>query len=241
MNTRTAIIIPVHNALAMTKMSVERLTSIYRLADVSVIIIDNASTDDTPGYLERLEHVDVIHNEQNMGYAYACNQGANRAAEIGADLLIFLNNDVVIGGDFVAIIDAVSRANPGDVFGANLIAFDTGWNRFGDDVVPYLEGWCIACRRDTFDALGGFDERYTPCDYEDVDLSMVATVQGRRLRRMSLPLVHIGNQTGRLLESRVNITRRNRDLFYEKWFINRKDGKNEKPERNDGVCLPETC
>jgi GT2 family glycosyltransferase len=59
-----------------------------------VFVVDNASTDDSIDSLPALEmSLTVIRNEQNCGFAAACNQGAQGSQ---ADYLLFLNPDVYL-------------------------------------------------------------------------------------------------------------------------------------------------
>lgn len=67
----------------------------------SVIIIDNASVDNSLNGIEfqRLA-VNIIHNDSNLGFAAACNQGA---AVASSDYLLFLNPDTRLFKDSLAI------------------------------------------------------------------------------------------------------------------------------------------
>lgn len=57
-----------------------------------VCVVDNASQDDSLNEIEQYElPIQIIHNDQNKGFAVACNQGAR---ESRADYLLFLNADV---------------------------------------------------------------------------------------------------------------------------------------------------
>jgi len=57
----------------------------------SVVVVDNASTDgSTEGLDEILLPLKVIHNNENLGFATACNQGAKGNK---ADYILFLNPD----------------------------------------------------------------------------------------------------------------------------------------------------
>jgi GT2 family glycosyltransferase len=76
--------------------ALDRSTIAERL---SVIIIDNASTDGSAdGLAARRVGVDLVFNTENCGFAAACNQGAARG---GAPIVLFLNPDVAVEPDTV--------------------------------------------------------------------------------------------------------------------------------------------
>ena len=58
--------------------------------DIEIIIVDNASSDDSLDALLDLPQVNVIRNEINTGFAAGCNTGIKAAA---ANYLLFLNPD----------------------------------------------------------------------------------------------------------------------------------------------------
>lgn len=181
------------------------------------IIVDNGSNDGTSGVIkafEKKENVTIIRNDENIGFGAANNQAARLST---ADVFLFINNDVIVSGDYITpILDTLERI-PAAIVGAELLNYDTGWNVFNGQRIDYIHGWCMAMTRETFELLGGFDERYTPGDYEDIDLSYSATKAGFALIALSLPLKHLSGQTGRQLPNRREITERHRKLFAEKW------------------------
>src|SRR5688572_3949737 len=64
--------------------------SIFHLS--GCIVIDNASTDGSADQLETYPFpLTVIKNQENRGFAYACNQGAKSGK---AEFILFLNPDV---------------------------------------------------------------------------------------------------------------------------------------------------
>jgi GT2 family glycosyltransferase len=190
--------------------------------DIEWIIIDNGSSDNTQGYLDYWklifdDSLQIIRNGKNIGFPAACNQGAKVAK---GEVLLFLNNDIIVRGDYISPIERQLKDYPDSLVGPQLIDFDTGWNVFDGEPLQYLVGWCLAMRRETYDLLGGFDERYSPAYYEDIDLCYNALQNNIKLRQVWLPLEHIGEQSGHQLRDRRGVTEANRATFAEKWGLN---------------------
>lgn len=213
---QTSIIVPVHNRADLTARFLKDFHQYCLTTNHQLIIVDDASTDKTQVLLQMWDAFGVwnVHNEQNQGFSKTCNRGANCAL---GDVLIFVNNDVVISGDFVTILTDAVRAKPYTMFGPQLYAWDTGWNRFGQIIVPYLGGWCFALHVDMWNALGGLDERYSPFDVEDMDLSWAAVQAGYHIQEIGLPIQHISGQSFTPDMGRRAITERNIQKFREKW------------------------
>ena len=162
-------------------------------ATYELIVVDNGSTDETLDLLSRLQNVTVLRNDANLGFGPACNQGAARAR---GKHLLFLNNDAVLAPRCLSALLETAKADPrcGAVGGklvwpsgrlqeAGSILFDDGtaeaYGRGGDPNAPefsylrevdFCSGALLLVRRELFQKLGGFDERFVPIYYEDVDL-----------------------------------------------------------------------
>lgn len=169
--------------------------------DFEVIIVDNASTDGTQRTLSMTKQpeFDFVENDENEGFAAACNQGTSRAK---SDWLIFLNPDTVADPDWLLeIIEGQSRHPQAAAFASTQLnledprildgagdvysLYGIAWRGAKGAPVQTLpeEGECFSpcgaamtIRSDLFRALGGFNEQFF-CYYEDVDL-------GFRLRLM---------------------------------------------------------
>ena len=61
----------------------------------AIVVVDNASTDDTPGYLEQQTDLDVVRLEQNTGGAGGFAVGVEQALTHGPDLVWLLDDDTV--------------------------------------------------------------------------------------------------------------------------------------------------
>jgi len=154
---------------------------------------------------------------QNLGFGPGFNFLATKAT---GQYLILLSDDVSVLGDFLTpLAEIVKRVEHGVVC-HRLIDWKAGWNQFGDAVIPYPEGYFLAMSRGTWDVLGGFDVRYEPYDYEDVDLGMNAREHGFLLvQAADLPLRHAGAGTLGFNPERTELTVRMRARFAEKWNL----------------------
>lgn len=94
---KLSIVIVNWNTLELTKQCLE---SIFLSSDklpqyeIETIVIDNGSTDLSFRYLKSLgNRINLILNDSNLGYAFACNQGMQRAE---GDYVLLLGSDTII-------------------------------------------------------------------------------------------------------------------------------------------------
>jgi len=85
-----SIIVPVFNKLEYTNNCLRAIAAHTRDVPHEVIVVDNASSDDTQRALSRREGIRYRRNGENLGFAKASNQGAAMAT---GRFLLFLNND----------------------------------------------------------------------------------------------------------------------------------------------------
>ncbi len=199
---RASIIIPVYNQWPVTLACLASLAR-HTPPDCEVILVDDASTDETPRQAPRVRNLVYLRSSQNRGFVHSVNAGARRAR---GEFLIFLNNDTLLTpGWCEALLRPLADPEVGLV-GAKLLYSDgrlqeaggiifrdaSGWN-YGhrDDPgkpaynflreVDYCSGACIAVRRKDFEALGGFDETFAPAYYEDTDLAFRLRARGQKV------------------------------------------------------------
>ena len=68
------------------------------VSSYEVIVVDDASTDDTELFLQKnYPEIVFIKNDENSGFSKTSNRGLRRAT---CDLVLFLNNDMVLNDDF---------------------------------------------------------------------------------------------------------------------------------------------
>jgi GT2 family glycosyltransferase len=241
---RASVIIPVFNKAEFTFQCLRALVAEVDLDETEIIVVDNASTDETAALLERFGRVvSVVRNGENRGFVDACNDGA---AVARGRHLVFLNNDAVVQPGWLDALIETAEADAsvgavgsmflypdGRVQEAGAIvwrdgaAFHYGWGGSADDPrygfardVDYCSGASLLIRRELFERLGGFDRRYAPAYYEDADLCFGVRSLGYRVRYQPLSRVahHEGATAG--TDTGVGFKRFqivNREKFFEKW------------------------
>lgn len=218
--TDMSIVVPVYNRCDLTQVFLRTLWFVTGKGD-EVIVVDNGSTDSTATVLELWKQhyghrLRVLVNAQNEGFGRANNLGMQAAH---GDIVVLMSNDVVVKAQFGSLVREALEADPKQLLCARLVDWKAGWNQFGATVIPYAEGWFLAFTRQFMADVGGFDDRFSPCDYEDVDLSYRAIQAGYTLRALPLPVQHIGGQTATQLGDRLAITNAHRAAFAEKWNL----------------------
>lgn len=110
-----------------------------------LVLIDNGSDPETADALRELppDRGVLIRNESNLGFAAANNQGY--AAATG-DVIIFLNSD--IAGDPAWLGLVADDVQDGALYGPS-VAQQLVYGMW----VPYVEGWCVAATRATWERL----------------------------------------------------------------------------------------
>lgn len=187
-----------------------------------VVLFDNGSTDkDIPSavmFWKNIYPQIVFHRiEENVGFLLGANQAIKSAT---GDIVVLLSNDVrIYNQDFMHDVYTIFSENEKPIVGGVLYSGDTGWNKFGDTIFPYIEGWMIAAKKEAWEELGYFDERYAPSDFEDVDFSTKALKAGYSLFTVSPGSVkHLGGKTYGYNQERESRTKKNRETFAKTWL-----------------------
>ena len=74
-----------------------------------MIVVDNASTDETPALLGRFENLRVVRNDRNLGFGGACNRGISLAR---GEFVCFLNDDTLVTPGWLDVLLETARAQP---------------------------------------------------------------------------------------------------------------------------------
>lgn len=238
-----SIVIPVHGQIARTLTCLRALAEHPPLAGIEVIVVDDASPDDTASRLRGIAGLRLVERARNGGFIAACNDGA-AVAEAGT--LVFLNNDTIAQPGWLdALLDTFTTHPDAGIVGAQLLYPDGRLQEAGGivhadgsaanrgrfepaDAPPYnhvcdadyVSGAALAIPTALFRQLGGFDARYAPAYYEDTDLAFAARAAGYRvLYQPAARVIHDeGGTAGTDITHGTKAYQvRNREVFAAKW------------------------
>lgn len=207
-----SIIIPVFNQSDFTLACLSSLQENSGAIPFEVVVVDDASTDDTQDLLKTIPNLIYLRAETNAGFISSCNRGAEAAR---GEFLVFLNNDTTVTLGWLTALHETFEFEPrAGLVGSKLVYPDgrlqeaggiiwrdgSGWNRgkFQDPSKPeynYLKevSYCSAASvmipRALFVSLGGFDRKYAPAYYEDTDLAFKVAQSGRKVLYQPLSVV----------------------------------------------------
>jgi GT2 family glycosyltransferase/glycosyltransferase involved in cell wall biosynthesis len=239
-----SIVIPTFNNLALTQGCLAALRATAPGAEI--VVVDNASTDGTREWLASQPGLVAILNEENLGFARACNQGLDASS---GELVLYLNNDTIPQPGWLEPLAAALEDPAVGIAGAKLLYEDGTIQHAGVAVrqldgdpypfhvhlcapadAPYVSrsrdvqmvtGACLLARRD----LARFDEAYVN-GHEDLDLCLRAREAGFRIRYVpESVVVHLESRTKRLVglenfhyrKGVDNEEARGRRRFLERW------------------------
>lgn len=157
---------------------------------VEVVVVNNASTDETEAYLKALaDEWPILRpmNEPRPGKNFALNKGLKEAR---GEILCLMDDDIVLKPDWFEMLvqdyrisryDALQpRVLPGkDAEGAEADPRRLYWYNipvinYGEQMIDMrgLTGAIMSFRREVYEKVGGFDERLAASGYEgDTDIS----------------------------------------------------------------------
>lgn len=198
--TQLSVVVVTYNSRDAVAASLPALCEQLAAGD-QLVVVDNASSDDTPATVRTIApQATILRNQRNLGFAVGANLGA-RAAR--GDPIVFLNPDATPSPGFVEAIRTprgkwaawmgLVTAHAGRVLNTTggVIHFtgiawagDAGLDAAGMPREPreaaFLSGACLAITRAEWDRVGGFSDEFFMY-HEDVDLSLRIRLAGGSL------------------------------------------------------------
>jgi GT2 family glycosyltransferase len=205
-----------------------------------LVVVANGTPPDQLDGLVAHDDVVLVVNELNLGFGAGCNQAASVAR---APLLVLLNDDSAVEeGCIEALVRAASADPEIGAVGARILTVDGTLQEAGsvlwrdgsaahvgeglppgsDDYqeprdVDYASANGLLVTRRAWDIVGGFDERFFPAYFEDVDLCLALAAHGFWIRyEPRARVIHRGSQSTSSVYRGFLLSRNQRRLV-EKW------------------------
>ncbi len=238
-----SIIIPTYGQLDFTYNCIRSIYEDKTFSDFEIIVTDDHSPEDMSVLLTQFENLVLIRQPQNMGFLKNCNAATKKAR---GKYIIFLNNDTRITGNWLQeLLNVFKRFPKAGIVGSMLLYPDGKLQEAGGVIwqngsainyghrdnaskpeynyvkqVDYVSGASLMIRKELWDDIGGFDERYAPAYCEDSDLCFAVRDKGYEVwyQPFSRVIHYEGVSHGTDLKSGVKQYQVvNTKKFYDKW------------------------
>lgn len=199
-----SIVIPVYNQFDYTYACVKSILQNSGDITYEILIADDCSTDLTEQIDGIIAGLHTIRNKENLRFLLNCNNAAKQAR---GEYILFLNNDTQVQENWLEPLVSLMRKDPSvGMTGSKLVYPDgrlqeaggilwsdgSAWN-YGNRSDPnapeynyvkevdYISGASICIRRELWEEIGGFDERFVPAYCEDSDLAFEVRRRGYKV------------------------------------------------------------
>lgn len=259
-----SIIIPVFNQIEMTRECLESIRENTR-PEYEVILIDNGSEPQIScNALQTKPWESIIHNDHNLGFPIAVNQGIGAA---GGDVICILNNDVIVTPGWLEGL--ISRLSEFSIIGPvtnyaagmqraivsiyenreelNKASFAWLYEHAGQTKeVKWITGFCFIFKRILIDEIGFFDESLWPCSGEEIDFCLRVRDRGHKIGiARDVYVHHHGSSTFKTMPdlNYDDIVTRNNQHLQKKWgaFVFDQNVPKEIPKMSNGLRLNLGC
>jgi GT2 family glycosyltransferase len=235
---KVSILLVLYNQAALTYACLRSILETVHLP-YEVVVVDNASSDETVQLLSRSQNAKILSNNSNLHFLRGCNQALQH---LQGEYLLFLNNDAcLMPGALEAAVRTLENTKGAGAVGGRIVTFDgrlqeagslvwpdgscLGYGRGADPSDPeytfrrdvdFCSGAFLLTRRELFVQGNGFDTAYAPAYYEDADYCLRLRKMGYRvIYEPGAVIVHYeyGSSSS---EKVVDLMTRNQKIFREK-------------------------
>jgi N-acetylglucosaminyl-diphospho-decaprenol L-rhamnosyltransferase len=191
---KVSIIIPCLNHYDYTCKCLDSLKVYTDLSNCEIIIVDDGSNDQTPleihNWLQDVNFTMIRHHPTNLGFAVSCNH-AIKCCE--GDYIAICNNDFIFGKNWLTmLIDAIEYHDI-EMVTSKLVGMETcpphefhkyvreAQDTLNLEILKWVKNGPWLFRREVFDIIGIFDERFKYGQYEDADLLCRMALAGMQM------------------------------------------------------------
>jgi len=235
-----SIIILTFQNIEYTKKCIESLRENGLQDSYELIIIDNGSVDGTREWLQEQNDINVFLSEENLGFPKGCNKGAS-IAKPGNDYL-FLNNDTLVppnalfwlrmglyedkkigaAGSVSNYILKNQTTMPKEIPVKECMNYAKKFP-LEDEILYenrlFLIGYAILIKGACFNQVEGFDEIYSPGNFEDQDICLKMIEKGfKNILCYNSFIYHYSGKSFQVGSEAYNqVIARNLEIFCNRW------------------------
>lgn len=239
-----SIIIPSYNNAEYLDNCINSILK-YTKADFELIIVDNASDEDTKkiieGYSKKYKQIKPIYNESNLGFPVAVNQGLKNA---NGNYIVVANNDIIVTEGWLERMTQLTKADRkygivgpiSNIVSGVQLDKDAKYSSMEDmhkyaaevkiknkgkfEEFPRVAFLCTLIKKEVVDKIGGLDERFSPGNFEDDDFCLRTELAGyKTMIAEDVFIHHFGSKSFRANGEDAYAKRleHNKQLFISKW------------------------
>ena len=241
---KISVVVLTYNNLLFTQACLNSLEANTNYRNWELVLVDNASTDGTPGFLAEYaannSHVKLVQNDENLGFA----AGNNRGLEVAdGEILVILNNDTYVTPGWMLDLTRHLRKD------SNLGLIGPVTNNIGNEakvdiqykdmqemqnaarahtlshsgqelLLPTIAFFCVAMPRIVYEKVGDLDERFGLGFFEDDDYCQRVRKEGFRIAVAEDVFIHhhLSASFDQMDEGiRQALFERNKAIYEKKW------------------------
>ena len=227
-----SIVIPTTGlGVQLMEQTFTTLANVIDREKTEIIVIDNASLDDTYDFLNEVKsqkvfRLEVITNKENKGFAFSVNQGIDKAQ---GEYILVMHNDIDFENDILYELEQVFNDKPDAGIVVPVLSFsmipdqdkEESTVRKTDTLVaiPNMDSACFMLKKDD-----GFrmDEQFGLAYYDDVDLAFQVQQMEKKIYMITELIVehNFASTTSQMgLSHQCAYSYLNLAKLYRKWGI----------------------
>lgn len=217
-----------------TKPYLDSLYKYTNIDDFDLIIVDNASSDETKEYIKEFQkthfNIKLIENKENLGYSKGNNIGLKEVLNKDYKYIGLLNNDILFTPNWLN--DTITMFDEDDSLGMvspriqkgkkitkenYLNKYKSFLSKFKDKLKYTIEPLfcCVLIKKEVIEKTGLMDENFSPAFWEDNDYCFRAMYSGYALAISNQSFVfHNHSTTSLSIDKSIRV--RNKEYFFKK-------------------------